>query len=195
MWAWGRGCSFTAVYLWWSQDTGSAPLSPHGLETQPMDTGGETKPGLLLRPALRPAHSRAQDPLFVANVVQTLPSALRVVLPVTIYLSPQLFPLLSFCKRRLGIMTQENTPKATAPSSSFSLNIQRSWKGRLLRFTGQSSGACPAVQARPLSPPRPKHTLSAPVDPALLTPGCNHVPISVIHCPYNLKAPSSRTVV
>lgn len=46
--------------------------------TQPMDTGGETKPGLLLSPALRPAHSRAQDPLFVANVVQTLPSALRV---------------------------------------------------------------------------------------------------------------------
>lgn len=50
------------------------------------------------------------------------------------------FPLLSFYKRRSAIMTQENTLKATAPSSSFFLNIQRSWKGKLLRFTRQNSG-------------------------------------------------------
>ena len=142
-------------------------------------------------PALRATHSRAQDPLFLANLVQTLPFAL----PVSLLLCCQwrftcpvsyCFPLLSFCKRRSGIMTQENTPKATAPSSSFSLNIQRSWKGRLLRFTRQSSGACPSIQARPLS---------APVDLALLTPGCDDVPFSVIHCGYNPKAPSLRTVV
>lgn len=55
-------------------------------------------------------------------------------------ISTTVFTLLYFCKRRLGIMTQGNTLKATAPSSSFSQNIQRSWKGRLPRFTRQNSG-------------------------------------------------------
>ena len=155
----GRGagvCCFTAVlHVVASEHRLSSTLSmwPWNQHSQ-CAREGKRSWACSRAPALCPLHPQpCSGSLFSANLVQTLAFTVRVSLLLCCQWRftclHNCLPLLSFCKRRLGIMTQENTPKATAPSSSFSLNIQRSWKGRSLRFTRQSSGACPSVQVRP----------------------------------------------
>lgn len=146
------------IFLWWAQNTSLALVSLLRLHINPESTPGKTKVGMLLRgmpSAQHIAMLKSHRSLEIWCVLWLLLCVLTSCCSTKWWFTylHNCFILLSFCKRRLGIMTQGNTQKATAPSSSFSQNIQRSWKGKLLRFTRQNSGTWHSVQAQDILSP------------------------------------------
>lgn len=125
------------IYLRCPQNTGSALLSLCSASTSTQCARLGRRLWAHSRDTCPPPpHSHARDPQFFVNLLPALTFAVcESCCFANLY---HCFPLPSFYQRRLAIMTRGNTLKATAPSSSFFLNIQRSWKGKLLRFTRQN---------------------------------------------------------